>query len=191
MRNIREEKNALRAYYRELRNALPSDRRQAWDAAICQRISSLGCFRFAKTLLLYAPKDEEINVLPLFEAATARGIACAFPRCQQEEGVMHFYYVHSLDELEVGKFGIREPKESAPMVTSFENSLLIVPAVVFDKQGHRIGYGKGYFDRFISRTTTSPIGVIYEDFVIDNLPFGRYDAIIPLIVSQKAIHIIQ
>ena len=106
-------------------------------------------FRAAKTLLLYFPLANEINLIPVFNHAREKGMACAFPRCGDKKGEMSFYLVNTLDELEVGKFGICEPRADAPRLTDFSDAVAFVPALAFDKKGYRVGYGGGYYDRFL------------------------------------------
>ena len=101
---IREQKAALRAELRALRAALSEDERAKRDTSICR--SLLPLLDGVKLLLLFYPKGAEIDLRPVFHAARARGIPCAFPRCGKEKGEMEFYLVSDLEELEEGKFRV-------------------------------------------------------------------------------------
>lgn len=186
---INEKKAALRAELRALRAALSEDEREKRDKGICD--SLLPLLDSIKLLLLFYPKGAEIDLRPVFHEAIARGIPCAFPRCADTKGEMDFYLVSDLDELEQGKFGIREPKKEAPSATDLENAMIIVPAFSFDKNGHRIGYGGGYYDRYLSTHKIHSVGVAYEEFLRDSLPHGDLDAAVDSVVTEKRILQIQ
>ena len=100
---------------------------------------------------------------------------------------MEFYLVSALDELEEGKFGIREPRSDAPMVTDLSDALVIVPAFSFDRAGHRIGYGGGYYDRYLRAHKLRSVGVAYEEFLRDALPYDDLDAAVDTVVTEKRI----
>ena len=140
-----------------------------------------------KVLLLFYPKGAEIDLRPVFHAARAGGLSCAFPRCGEEKGKMEFYYVSDLDKLEAGAYGIREPKKDAIPVTDLTDALILVPALAFDREGHRIGYGGGYYDRFLHNYHGSLAGVIYRDFILPSIPYGRYDLALPVMITNTGI----
>lgn len=140
-----------------------------------------------RTLLLFYPLAYEIDLLPIFRYAREHEISCAFPRCGAEKGEMEFYYVDDLDDLAVGKYGIREPKADAIPVTDLTDALMFVPALAFDREGHRIGYGGGYYDRYLQIHDLRTVGVIYEEFLVDALPRDRFDVSVDVIVTEKRI----
>ena len=186
---IREQKAALRAELRALRAALSEDERAKRDNSICSSLLSL--LEGINLLLLFYPKGAEIDLRPVFYEAKARGIPCAFPRCGEEKGEMSFYLVNDLDELEEGKFGIREPRKDMTPVTDLTNATIIVPAFSFDCSGHRIGYGGGYYDRYLNTHQIRSVGVTYEEFLRDSLPCDAFDAAVDAIVTDKRILQIQ
>ena len=186
---IREQKAALRAEFRALRAALSEDERAKRDTNICR--SLLPLLDGAKLLLLFYPKGAEIDLRPLFQEAKARGIPCAFPRCGNEKGEMDFYLVSDLEELEEGKFGIHEPREDAQPVTDLTNAIILVPAFSFDKDGHRIGYGGGYYDRYLRAHKIRSVGVAYEEFLRTALPHDDLDVAVDTVVTEKRIVQIQ
>ena len=150
--------------------------------------SDLPEFRSARTLLFYFPLPHEIGLIPIFNYARERGIDCAFPRCGKQAGEMAFYYVESLDELEIGKYGIREPRADARIVTDFREALVFVPALAFDREGYRLGYGGGYYDRFLAAHPIASVGVTYEELLVDSLPRDKYDCATDSIVTEKCVY---
>lgn len=182
---IREQKAALRAELRALRAALSNEERGKKDRCICDSLLSL--LDGVKLLLLFYPKGAEIDLRPVFHEANTRGIPCAFPRCGEAKGEMDFYLVSDLEALEEGKFGIREPRKDASPVTDLTNAIIVVPAFSFDKSGHRIGYGGGYYDRYLRAHKIRSIGVSYEEFLRDSLPHDGLDASVDTVITEQQI----
>ena len=148
--NIREEKNILRAEYKRRRADISAERKKALDDAICAELISLACFSFADTVLLYSPIGSEIDLAPVAEAALARGKRVAYPVCNTADSTLTFRYVADPSELTAGSYSIGEPSSSAEAFGGEENSVCIVPALSFDRGGFRLGYGKGFYDRFLA-----------------------------------------
>ena len=189
MYTVNQQKAALRADLRARRAALPLDIHRGNDQMIWGRIfKELPEFRTAKTLLLYFPLANEINLIPVFNHARQMGVACAFPRCLAQKGEMDFYYVEDLDEMAAGKYGIREPAENARKVTDFSETLAFVPALAMDREGYRIGYGGGYYDRFLAAHKVLAVGVTYEQFLTPTLPRDPYDLAVDVIVTEKGVY---
>ena len=185
-------KNELRAVYLEKRKSIPEEQKKAYDAAICRKILASVSYRYAKTVLLYSPLPGEIDVTEVAVAALRDGKQVAFPRCVPGAPIMHFHLVTDLEaQLSRGSYSIMEPSESAPVWTpseSCEGVICIIPAVVFDRGGHRIGYGKGYYDRYLSTCKRiTRLGVIYNDFLLNSIPTGRFDLAADAIITEKQI----
>lgn len=182
---INRQKAALRAEFKARRAALSPEERMGRNRMLWKQV-----FRYLseipppKTLLLYAPLPHEISLIPIFHYAREHGILCAFPRCGEQKGEMEFYWVDTLDELEVGKYGIQEPRADAERITDFSDTLAFVPALAFDRKGYRIGYGGGYYDRFFSKHGVKTVGVIYEEFLTDSLPVASFDIAVDVIVTE-------
>lgn len=192
MYEIRKHKIEIRKQNLERRSAIPTEIRKNKDARICKNIISSAAFRYADVILLYYPIKGEVDILPLMQAAIDSGKKVAFPRCHPEDHSMTFHYVSSEEDFEKGSYGLREPFASLPAFdpqTGYEmNVLCIVPAVVYDRKGYRIGYGGGYYDRFFGQCRPASIGVAYEEFIIKNVPHGRYDISVDVVVSERGIY---
>lgn len=183
--NVREEKNILRAEYKRRRADIPAQKKAELDSAICAEIVSLACFRFADTVLLYSPIGSEIDITPIAEEALARGKKLAYPLCNTEDCTITFRYVERPSLLSRGSYSIFEPESSAPIFEGGENSLCLVPALAFDKEGFRLGYGKGYYDRFLRNFKGTAIGAVYSELLTDKLPRGFYDLAVGVIVTER------
>ena len=192
MYEIRKHKIEIRKQHLERRAAIPAEVRKMKDSKICRNIISSAVFRYADVILLYYPVKGEVDILPLMQAAVESGKKVAFPRCHAEDHSMTFHYVSSADDFEKGAYGLREPLASLPVFdlrTGDDlNVLCIVPAVVYDRKGYRIGYGGGYYDRFFGQCRPASIGVAYEEFIVKNVPHGRYDISVDVVVSERGIY---
>lgn len=192
MYEIRKHKTEIREYYLEKRHEIPEELRKANNEKICRNMISSATFRYADIILMYYPKDDEIDLRPIAETAIASGKKIAFPRCNPEDHSMVFHYVNSFDELEPGSYNIMEPLADAPAFSLSEtensNVICIVPAVVFDKKGYRIGYGGGYYDRYLSGFRGTKVGMAYRDFIVNSVPHGRFDLTVDVMMSERGLY---
>ena len=190
MYEIRTQKNEIRARYKDKRASLAPEQKRARDAKVCSLFLQLATFRFADTLLLYAPKGGEIDINPVIDRALELGKRVALPRCDAERAKMTYHFITSRAQLKPGAFGILEPDASLPVydpLTDEGNAVCVVPALVFDKNGFRLGYGKGYYDRYLPAFKGTKVGVIYQDFILNRVPRGRYDLAVDVMVTDKGV----
>ena len=97
---------------------------------------------------------------------------------------MKFYFISSLNDLKTGKFGILEPNENNKIFENFERSICIIPALAVDKDLNRLGYGGGYYDRFLKNYNGIKCVVCYKENLIDKLPFNKFDIKVDLLVMD-------
>ncbi len=178
-------KAQLRAQYKATRNAIPAEAQARASQRICSAVAALDTYRRAEILLLYAKTGSEVDLLPLFEQAKKDGIPCAFPRCISK-GIMEFYHVDTLAELAEGAFGIMEPRADRPPVTDLSGALMLVPAIAYDADGYRLGYGGGYYDRFLAaHPTLKTVGVTYAACLTSTLPRGEFDKAVNTVITEN------
>lgn len=180
-----EEKRAERAKYKSLRAEVKGEQKARLDDSICERIMSLSSFRFADTLLTYSPIGSEINVNKIALSALELGKKVAFPICNTATREMTFKYISSLDELVSGAYSILEPDANAECFAHIQHSLCIVPALAFDKHGFRLGYGGGYYDKFLKKFEGVVLGVAYDTLIANTLPTGVYDVPVDIIITER------
>ncbi len=186
--DIRPIKKKLRAEAREMRRSMSPDGKQTLDRKIKNKLLNLWAVREAQTVLCYVSTDIEVDTREFINALLQMGKRVAVPRCEGEKSEMNFYYIQSLSELSPGSFGVDEPDpQRSIMVGKTEGSVCIVPAFMFDKKGYRLGYGKGYYDRYLSRYNGSAIGVCYSANLQEELFHGKYDRAVDLVVTDKEI----
>ena len=181
--DILTEKKRLRAQYLARRAAISADRKLQLDAALCQRIATHKAFLHADMLLCFSPVRDEPDLTALFRLARERGVKTAFPRCTGTQ--MTFHTVQGEHELETGRFGIPTPPKSAPLATYSKRTLCLVPALAAAKNGMRLGYGGGFYDRFLSQFPGISLLAISGDFICDSLPVEPTDRAVDHILTEK------
>ncbi len=188
----REKKNAIRTEYKAKRREMDTDIRRTRDKKICDFATGLVSYRFAEYVLLYAATEDEINIYNIANAALNQGKKVAFPRCRKEDHTMKYHIIESLDQLFPDNYGIKEPPEDLPVYdpeVDTGSAICFVPGLVYDKAGYRVGYGKGFYDRFLSSFNGSSVGIVYSDFIMDTVPRGRYDMKVDILLSEKGVKV--
>ncbi|MCH5298608.1 MAG: 5-formyltetrahydrofolate cyclo-ligase [Ruminococcus sp.] len=186
VKNLKQKKNEIRSKYKKLRDNLPSDKKAEADNAIAERLLSLPEYESAEVVLAFVSKDIEVDTRRIISKSLKNGKKVAVPRCNVEETTIDYYFITSYDDLESGYYGLLEPNpEKCEKLHSFEGALCVVPGLVFDREGYRIGFGKGYYDRFIIDFSGVTVGVCYSRCIEDKLPRGFYDRPIDIVITER------
>ncbi len=179
-------KNELRLRYSEIRRKIPNTSEKTQK--IGELLFSFEPFINADTVLVYVSNESEINTYNIISHCFENNKRVAVPRCKDKDGNMDFYLIDSFDCLVEGTFGLMEPDtDKCKKLTDFRNSLIIVPALCFDRAGYRIGYGKGYYDRFLKNYTLISLGLCYNMLIADKIPFESYDKRVDYIITETGI----
>ncbi len=187
MAEIRVVKRELREKYTKIRDEISTEQRQVFDKKICDRLTASITYRHSNEILLYSSIGSEIDTWQIFDAAKKAGKKIAFPLCFPDN-TMKYYYIESKDDLEEGSFGILEPKKGLEEYVPTSSSICIVPAIVFDKEGYRIGYGKGFYDRFLSTFPGVKVGLVYSCMIVPKVPRGRFDKHVDVMISERGVN---
>ena len=180
-------KNELRQKYRALRDSFGEEFINKASNSTSNNLQKIEEFVKADIVLLYYPTKNEISPLPLFEICLKMGKTVAFPVCQKESTTLMFKKVTSLDMFSPSSFGIFEPNEECEIIIPTEKTICITPALLFSKDGHRLGYGKGYYDRFLKDFNGISIGFSYSDCVLDFIPHDTYDIPLDMIITESEV----
>ena len=184
-------KSLLRKKYSDIRDQLSLGQREEASKIICGRITSYREYKRADSVLVYYPYRSEVDVLPLFEKALNDGKKVYFPKCELIDGTnsMKFYRVTSADQFESGYKGISEPAADKYNLECEIDSadLMIVPGVAFDKKGYRIGYGKGFYDKYLStKMPKHTIGACFAAQICEEgIPSEDNDIKLEVVVTEK------
>ena len=179
------DKNILRGILLQKRAEFSREMRRQMDRNIAAGIMDSPLFQNASMLLIYAPLENEINLLPLAHVARKRGIPVAFPRCDKETNTMQFYILPEGQKLSPGAYGIPEPPEDAPVCHPDKHAVCVVPALSYDLAGNRIGYGKGYYDRYLATFPGVTVGATYASMLLKNVPIEAHDIPVNRLFTER------
>lgn len=171
-------KEFLRKKYKEKRDNIKN--KVTKDNLIYQKVINNKDILFSKTLLIYISINSEVDTIKIINYfLNTKNIAV--PKIIDND--MFFCYVTNLNELTSGKYNIPEPTNEN-IVTDFDNAICIVPGICYDKENYRIGYGKGYYDRFLSKNKIKTIGLCYKECMIEKIDNDKYDYKIDEVITE-------
>jgi 5-formyltetrahydrofolate cyclo-ligase len=184
------EKREIRKRILALRNAMTREEIAAKSSEIVRRLTQLGEIRDSSTLMVFLNFGSEVVTDGLIEWGWAAGKRIVVPLCRPEGRLLMPCRIDSFDDLETGHYGIREPKaESLLVVPPGEIDAVLVPAVAFDRRGYRVGYGGGYYDRFLpAAPQAAKIGAAFACQIVPEVPVDRYDVKVQRIVTEEGIY---
>lgn len=184
-------KKALREYFLGLRQDQSPELAARAGVQVRKHLLELECIQQAKSVLMYLPIRGEIDTWPLLEDFWMRGVRVFLPRCRDgEPGAMDVHRVRFKEELEIGHFGLTEPSPARTLPEKKPKlDVIVVPGVAFDYLGYRLGFGGGYYDRFLARLFDKPllIGLAYDFQIVDRLPKESWDQVLDMIVSPAGV----
>ena len=163
--------------------ALPHDYIRDSDEGICERVLSLAEFVSARNIMMYCSVKREPATREIALAALAIGKTVSFPLCYSG-GIMEARVVSSLDELRPAVLGIPAPQRTAPVIDPSDLDLIIVPALAFDSRGYRLGYGGGYYDRFLCDLPAFTVGITRERLIKEELPTEPHDIAVNCVITE-------
>lgn len=182
MTDTATEKKAIRQRLREAVQAMPPAERDAASLRVCARVLGAPFLDTARTILLYAPLEAEVDTRPLLVALAGLGRCVCLPRADWAGRTMEAAVMSGPSgELITTRHGVREPGPGAATIEPARLDAIIVPGLGFDRSGNRLGRGAGFYDRFLARmrgTRTGPrtIGVCFDAQLVDTLPHDEHDA---------------
>ena len=175
-------KKELRKTLIRKRKNLPPDYRQSADKQIFHTLTNLDTFKNAKTIFCYVSKEDEVDTHLLIKHAIDFSKRIVVPKCV-ERGIMHAFAIQSFDDLIPGKYGILEPKEDCELVCPSEIDFAIVPCLSCNSEGYRLGYGGGFYDRYLQERTFIKAAICYNELLSENIPVEEFDQKVDLIIS--------
>lgn len=169
-----------------LRNAQSKEEIVAKSGEIVARLIRIEEIRKASTLMLYLNFGSEVETDELICWGWEEGKRIAVPLCRPEGRLLTPCLIESFDDLETGSYGIREPRaDRLRIVPHGEIDAVLVPAVAFDRRGYRVGYGGGYYDRFLPQLPrAAKIGAAFACQIVPEVPTDRYDVQVDRITTE-------
>lgn len=178
-----KDKKYLRKIYSEKRATVVSKAQK--DTAVTDIVTKCERIQNADIVLLYASFGSEVSTENILYNLLKSGKTIALPKCG-DNGKMTFHIITSMEQTSVGKYGITEPDESLPVPVYSEKTVALVPGLAFTENGGRLGYGGGYYDRFLAEFPfIYTIGVTYEELIADSLPCLSHDLTVCALATEE------
>lgn len=179
-------KKETRERLRSMRWGLTADEQARAAHALAAQIADYAPYRAAHTVMAYMACRGELSLEAVIGDVLASGRRLALPRCEAP-GIMTARLVKSMDDLSSGTYGLLEPKADCPIVDPGEINLVFVPGAAFDREGHRIGQGGGYYDRFLKECSAHRAGVCHGFALLDSVPWEAHDETMDDVITPDGI----
>lgn len=188
--NCSDSKSALRSKHKSNRRLMDKNDKLSKDFKIFQNFILSDLFLQSDVILTYVSSEIEVDTREIIEYSLKVGKKVAVPVSISDDFSLKFYFINSMNDLHVGYFSILEPDVNICElcnVNKLSSLLCIVPGLAFDFSGHRVGYGKGYYDRFLCKHQCKTVGFCYETDLIESVNKNQYDIPVDSILTEKRI----
>lgn len=174
------DKTTLRMQIRQKKRAMTPEEIESSSQRLKDLFLQSALYRQAKTIYGYLPYNQEVRTVPMLEQALADGKRVAVPKIYADE--MKFIYLTDLSKVEKGYSGIPEPIDDGPLGDD-PFALVLMPGLAFDQNGHRIGYGGGFYDKFLAQEPYHPtLALCYAFQMVTDLPTEDFDVPVDLVL---------
>ena len=187
MDTVALEKQRLREERLAAREALSEQERSVLDDRITQKLLATSEYAEATTVLTYVSVSSEVSTRMFIECALRDGKTVAVPRCLPGHR-LEFVAIASVEQLVAAPFNLLEPAKELPALTEDQknNSICIVPALLVDTKGYRLGYGAGFYDRFLSTYPGKKICLAYQQNLSKTeLPHTAFDVAVDMVITES------
>jgi 5-formyltetrahydrofolate cyclo-ligase len=189
IRTMMKVKRDMRRAAIRRRDGTPAHEIRRRSAAAGSHLFALPDFTSARLVMFFVSFGSEIDTLPMIREALAMGKRVAAPRVERNKrSLIPCEITDSGEDLTPGAYGIREPRLECPPVNPAEIDVVVVPAVIWDENGYRVGYGGGYYDRFLARLRGARrIGLGMEMQIVPEVPHGPRDLAVDVLVTDARV----
>ena len=187
----RARKERLRKRVWAARMGLDRGQVEVGGQAILEKVLGLEAYRRAKLVHTYvSSKENEVDTRALICTCLKQGKRVAVPVVMSGTKTLAHALIDGLDQLVVGPWGLAQPDPAVATWLPAEArvDLVVVPGLAFDRRGHRIGWGGGYYDRFLAQVQAVKIGLCYDELVLDCIPGEPHDVPVDVVVAETAIY---
>ena len=183
----KEEKIRLRTVMRAEEKKLGAKYKAESSAAICRHVLAMPEYRDAETVFCFVGRQHEIDTMPLLRQILADGKRLCVPLCV-EKGIMELRQISAIEDLIPGSYGIQEPPADALTVSVDDVDLSIIPCLTCDHGGRRLGFGGGYYDRFLGAYRSAAVLVCRERLIREELPVEPHDMPVPWVITERGLY---
>lgn len=167
---------------------LREDERQEISKKLAHHLFETKLWKEAETIGIYLSFGNEWDTRAIIKEAWRAGKKVVIPKTIPAIKGMEFYQINNYSEVKKGHFDIQEPiVEQTTQRDKNEIDLLVVPGLIFSKNGYRIGFGGGYYDRFLTDFIHPTISLVWSEQLVDYLPTNQYDLPVQYILTEKGI----
>ncbi len=167
-------------------NEITPNEKEKLDNEIKEQLFTYKHYLRSETIGLTIAMKNEVNTKSIIEAAWSEGKKVAVPKCDPKSKQMTFYYLTEWNQLETVYFGLKEPKPEETIIChTHEIDLLVVPGLIFDQKGYRIGFGGGFYDRFLQNYPNATVSLAYEFQLVDSVPVESFDIPVQAIITNE------
>ena len=179
------DKSVLRAQCRTLRDAMTAEAVASVGEQICNHLVEWPTFQQARTVMAYMAFGNEVSLKPLMNQS--RHKHWVIPRTEARPEPHLILHLYDPARLVRHRFGMLEPDINLPVIEPGELDLVLVPGLAFDRRGYRLGFGGGFYDRFLPHVTAGKVGIAAEALIVEHVPNDHFDQRVDYIASEAGI----
>ena len=184
---VRTAKKALRAQVRKTVSGLSAEYCKEADHEIFHHVTNLPEYRNARAIFCFVSMPYEADTRKIIRDALSKGKRVGVPRCEGK-GIMNAYEIHSPErDLRPGKWSIPEPAADAPLMDPADFSLVLVPCCTAARDGRRLGFGGGFYDRYLFKTNAVRAVLCRERVMCDDIPINSHDLTMDIVISERGV----
>lgn len=180
---VDSKKNALRKILLEKRDGTSAEMKAITSKQIQKKIQKIKEYTEATSIASYYPIGSEVLTQSIMQDILSRGVKLSLPKIIND--MLEYRQITDFTQMEIGKFDIPEPREDAKLVDHID--VILVPALGLSKNGNRIGYGRGYFDKFLAQNDVTSIALSYSKQLVGNIPTNNTDIPVNWIVTEDQV----
>jgi 5-formyltetrahydrofolate cyclo-ligase len=179
--------SGLRKEFIRRRDAMPVAERIARSDEVWKRLAEVPVFRGARQALFFVTMGSEIETAAMRRASRGLGMTVAAPRCDPSRRAMRFHVLEDEASLVAGPYGILQPPAESPEAALGPGTVVLVPGSVFDRRGNRLGYGGGFYDRWLAGEGRGlpTLGLAFQGQVVERVPVGPLDIPVQWLVTDS------
>jgi 5-formyltetrahydrofolate cyclo-ligase len=179
------DKNYFRTLIKNKLNEMNEEKYWEYSESIHKQLFSLNLWNEAKTIAVTISNGREVDTTHIIEKAWQEKKQIVVPKCDPASKTMEFRHITSFNQLEKVFYGLLEPKiKDTEKATPNQIDLMIVPGICYDRKGYRIGYGGGYYDRYLTRYKNSTLSLAFSTQLVDHVPADIHDIPVSSIITE-------